>query len=318
MGLFVSLIVLSTIAYFLFRTLRQFFQRPVRKSAVLITGCDSGFGFMTARKFALCGVKVFAGCLTEDGVNRLKNDEELNQAKCGLFSFQLDVTSQESVEKAFHLVQDQLNFEEVENFSLINNAGISDGFWFEMTTMEQFEKVVQVNCLGVVRVTKAFLPLVRKSPKTGARIINITSMYGGLTNAGFTSYSCSKFGAEGFSDALRLELKYVGIPVVTIQPSFARTGIVSEGIKRIEKIIKDTDPKILKSYPVDFAEKTRLGKAKIATISLEPDQIVETLWKAYIVSSPNNHYPVGAVAWFYSFLRILPSEVSDEILNALF
>ena len=316
MGLFVSLIFLGTIAYFLFRRLRELFQRPVRSTAILITGCDTGFGYLSARKFALRGVKVFASCLTEEGVNRLKSDEELVAAKADIIPFQLDVTSQTSVDDAVRYVQERLDFQKVDNFSILNNAGIAEGFWFEMTTMEEIEKVVQVNCLGLIRVTKAFLPLVRQSLKPGARIINLTSMYGGLSGAGFTSYSASKYGAEGFSDSLRIELKHVGIPVVTIQPSFARTAIVSEILKKIEKIIQTADPKILKSYPVDFGEKCKLAKAKITAISLDPEQIVDTLWRAYIVSSPNNHYPVGAIAWVFSFLRMLPSELSDLILRS--
>jgi len=275
-----------------------------------------GFGLLTARRFALRGIKVFAGCLTEDGVARLTNDEELVRGKSDIVPFRMDVTNQESVTQAVEFVKEKIDWQRIDNLSLINNAGISEGFWFEFTTMEQFEKTVQVNCLGLVRATKAFLPLIRKSPKTGARIINITSMYGGLSNAGLTAYCCSKFGAEGFSDALRLELSHVGIPVVTLQPSFARTPIVSTSVDKMEKIVKEADPELLSSYPVDFAERLRLGKAKISAITMEPEQIVETLWKAYIVSSPNNHYPVGAIAWVFSFLRILPSELVDLVLSA--
>jgi len=110
-------------------------------------------------------------------------------------------------------------------------------------------------------------------------------------------------------------LRTIDIPVVTIQPSFARTAIVSKAFERIDQIIKETDKSLIDSYPVDFAERLKLTKAKISTITIEPEQVVEALWHAYIVSRPNNHYPVGVLAWAFNFLSILPSEVADAILR---
>ena len=120
--------------------------------AVVITGCDTGIGRILALGLASKhGVKVFAGCLTESGA------EELSQAsEQRVITFPLDVTSNSSVAVAVDFVKRHL--EGCPLFALINNAGINKGFFIEFTDVEEYKSVLNVNFLGMVRMTKAFLP----------------------------------------------------------------------------------------------------------------------------------------------------------------
>ncbi len=87
---------------------------------------------------------------------------------------------------------------------LINNAGVAVGGTFEAVSEEDFEWLFEINFWGVVRMTRAFLPLLRKSDD--ARVVNLSSVYGLISPPGETSYSASKFAVRGFSNSLRHEL----------------------------------------------------------------------------------------------------------------
>ena len=110
-----------------------------------------------------------------------------------------------------------------------------------------------VNFFGIVRTTKAFLPLFKEQAcnkiHTDARIINITSVAGLVTSAGKSSYHASKFAAEAFSSSLRLELKSTfGIDVVTVNPSFHKTPLLGSPGKRIDKIWEGLSLKMRAEY----------------------------------------------------------------------
>jgi len=179
--------------------------------SILITGCDSGFGKLTAERLNQLGYKIFAACLTQEGIKGLPN---------GVKGFIMDVTKQSDVDKAFQFVQKEIpKGLDV----LINNAGILLGSLIEWTTMEEYQKMMDVNFFGMVRVTLAFLPLIRK---VQGKIINITSMAGYFVPPSMAGYGATKHAAEGFTDGLRRELKNFGIKVVIIEPTAAKTSIL--------------------------------------------------------------------------------------------
>ena len=87
---------------------------------------------------------------------------------------------------------------------LVNNAGVALGGTFEQTAEGDFEWLFAINFWGVVRMTRAFLPLLHKSEE--ARIVNLSSLFGLIAPPGQTAYSASKFAVRGFSESLRHEL----------------------------------------------------------------------------------------------------------------
>lgn len=106
---------------------------------------------------------------------------------------------------------------------LVNNAGVAVGGTFEQVSDEDFEWLFEINFWGVVRMTRAFLPLLRASED--ARVVNLSSIYGVIAPPEQTAYSASKFAVRGFSEALRHELKGSGIAVTVVHPGGVATSI---------------------------------------------------------------------------------------------
>ncbi|XP_042300425.1 D-beta-hydroxybutyrate dehydrogenase, mitochondrial-like, partial [Sceloporus undulatus] len=111
-------------------------------------------------------------------------------------------------------------------WGLVNNAGVASFGNVEFTSLERYQQVAEVNLWGTVRVTKAFLPLIRKAR---GRVVNVTSMLGRVASPLRSSYCISKFGLEAFTDCLRQEMYPWGVSVVAIEPSnfIAATGILT-------------------------------------------------------------------------------------------
>src|SRR5271156_3003403 len=120
---------------------------------------------------------------------------------------------------------------------LVNNAGVAIGGTFEAVSEEDFEWLFEINFWGVVRMTRAFLPLLRESDD--ARVVNLSSIYGLISPPGETSYSASKFAVRGFSNALRHELANSKIGVTVVHPggiatSIAKNARVPKGVSEEE------------------------------------------------------------------------------------
>jgi NAD(P)-dependent dehydrogenase (short-subunit alcohol dehydrogenase family) len=106
---------------------------------------------------------------------------------------------------------------------LVNNAGVALGGGFEEVAAEDFEWLFSVNFWGVVRMTRAFLPLLKASDD--ARIVNISSVFGLIAPAGQTAYAASKFAVRGFSNSLMNELEGSNVGVTVVHPGGVKTAI---------------------------------------------------------------------------------------------
>jgi NAD(P)-dependent dehydrogenase (short-subunit alcohol dehydrogenase family) len=106
---------------------------------------------------------------------------------------------------------------------LINNAGVAVGGTFEEVPEADFEWLFDINFWGVVRMTRAFLPSLKRSGE--AQVVNISSLFGLIAPPGQTAYSASKFAVRGFSEALRRELEDTGVGVTTVHPGGVATAI---------------------------------------------------------------------------------------------
>lgn len=106
---------------------------------------------------------------------------------------------------------------------LVNNAGVALGGTFEQVGEADFEWLFGINFWGVVRMTRAFLPLLRAAPE--ARLVNLSSVFGLIAPPGQTAYAASKFAVRGFSDALRHELAGSSVGVTVVHPGGVNTAI---------------------------------------------------------------------------------------------
>ncbi|GKY97041.1 hypothetical protein MPSEU_000662700 [Mayamaea pseudoterrestris] len=199
--------------------------------AVFITGCDTGFGKEVALLAASKGFIVFACCLHTESFSQFTDVKNIKP-------LQLNVTKDEQVREAAQVVQDWIRTGEKEDkkrvlHAILNNAGIGIGGLVDWLDLAAFQKVMDVNYFGIVRVCHAFLPLLKDQAihgtHVGARILNVVSMAGLVPGgSGLGTYGPSKFAATSFSTVLRAELKAFGIQVSTVNPSFHGTPLVHQ------------------------------------------------------------------------------------------
>ncbi len=182
------------------------------KEAALVTGASSGIGDATVRGLLLAGYRVFAG------VRRAVDATRIEQA--GAEPVRLDVTDPVAISAAAAKIEKDLG--EHRLAGLINNAGVPEAGPLEHLPLTRLRNVLEVNTVGVVAVTQAFLPLLRRC---GGRVVNISSVSGTIALPFLGAYSASKFALEAISDAFRRELRGAGVEVIVIQPGSVRTAI---------------------------------------------------------------------------------------------
>ncbi len=191
---------------------------------VLITGASSGFGAAAARAFGAAGAKLLLGARRVDRLKQVAAESKKAGAGEALFH-ELDVSKTPSVEAFMSWVRQEIGGQKSEAGGLhvlINNAGGAHG----LDTVAEgkdtdWEAMMQSNVLGVLRMTRATLPLMPHD--AGASIINIGSVAGHTAYEGGAVYCAAKAGELQITRALRLELLGTGIRVGTVDPGLAET-----------------------------------------------------------------------------------------------
>lgn len=201
---------------------------------VLITGASGGFGKTFTKVFLQSGYHVIATIRQEN-----KKQEVLSglseQERTNLTLLFLDVSHDQSVAQfqtalsAFHRID-----------VLINNAGFAVAGFAEELTVEEYKLQFETNFFGVIRVTNAVLPFMRK--QGSGRIINISSISGLVGFPALSPYVSSKYALEGYSESLRLEVKDFGIDVVLLEPGSFQTNIWTSGTHLSQNAGSDASP----------------------------------------------------------------------------
>uniref|UniRef100_UPI00398E598B D-beta-hydroxybutyrate dehydrogenase, mitochondrial n=1 Tax=Pristiophorus japonicus TaxID=55135 RepID=UPI00398E598B len=256
--------------------------------AVLITGCDMGFGHLLAKQLDQLGFRVFAGCLFPDGqgAQSLKKEcsSELNILK-------LDVTLDEDVEKAKAFVEANLPAKGL--WGLVSNAGISSWGEVEWKNIQDYQREADVNLWGSIRIAIAFIALLQQSK---GRFIFMSSISAYIHSGGCSSYSITKCGIETFSDCLRIEMKKFGIKVSIIEPgnyTFATNILQVKTTEEVWNKLKDSLKSIYgREYIqlcIDSLHET------INTSSRNPVDVTDTIVEALISPSPKIRYLVATL-----------------------
>ena len=192
------------------------------RTVVLITGTSSGFGLDTAQRLARRGHHVIATMRDSRGRNaesrasleRIASDEDL-----ALTVLELDVTVEDSVTAAVDAAVAETGRIDV----VINNAGFAGLGVTEAYTVEQWQRMFDVNVFGVVRMNRAVLPVMR-TQRSGL-LIHVSSAAGRVAIPAMAAYCSSKFALEALADAYRYELLPFGIDSVLVEPGMYRTPI---------------------------------------------------------------------------------------------
>lgn len=188
---------------------------------VVITGSSTGIGRAVAQDLAAHGYHVFGS------VRREADAAEL-QAQLGrnFTPLLFDVTDEAAIQAAARHVSDQLAGQAL--FGLINNAGVASGGPLMHQPIAEVRRIFEINVLGALAVTQAFLPLLgarQPRPQAVGRIVNVSSVGGKITPPFLGAYSGSKHALEAMSNALRRELSIYGIDVIVIEPGSVKTAI---------------------------------------------------------------------------------------------
>src|SRR4051794_35262517 len=184
--------------------------------AVVVTGASTGIGEATARELRRRGFDVFAAVRTEEDAERARSE--------GLRSVLLDVTDPESIKSAAAEVESALGGARLAG--VVNNAGVAISGPIEFVSPDELTRQLDINVVGQVRVTQAFLRLLREGR---GRLVNISSIGGRMALPLVGPYNASKFALEAVSDSLRRELRGQGIDVVVIEPGAIKTPIWQKG-----------------------------------------------------------------------------------------
>jgi short-subunit dehydrogenase len=261
---------------------------------VLITGASTGIGRATTEYLAANGFKVYAGARKSQDLENLAKIENV-------ISIKLDVAKKVDVDAAVEFIKNR----RTGLFALINNAGIVSAGPLMDISEEELTEQLDINLVGVHRVTKAFFPLLLASK---GRIVMISSNSGFFAAPFFGPYNTSKFALEGYSDSLRRELLLYGVKVVIIQPGNINTPIWKKGEGLLEKFPESI-----------FREEARkIGEYAIrkgTTKGLPPIKVAETIYNALTKKKPKLRYIVAPDRFRNFLLKHLPASRIDNMLK---
>ncbi|KKC48262.1 short-chain dehydrogenase [Paenibacillus sp. D9] len=200
----------------------------------LVTGASSGFGLLTSVELARRGFKVIATMRNPGKSGTLLAEAERAAVQDRLETIRLDVTEPAAIREAVADVMRRHGRIDV----LVNNAGYAAGGFVEEVPMAAWREQMETNVFGLIAVTQAVLPHMRG--QGCGHIVNISSVSGLIALPGYAPYSTSKFAVEGFSEALRLEMKPFGIDVSLVEPGAYRTEIWKKGFHAVH--VSDASP----------------------------------------------------------------------------
>jgi len=255
----------------------------------LVTGASSGIGNAAAKALQDAGFRVF-------GTSRRAASERSG----GVTILTCDVTDDESVAKLVDGVLAETGRIDL----LVNNAGIGLLGGAEESSTAQAQALFDVNVFGVLRMTNAVLPAMRRQRK--GRIVNLSSVQGLIPAPYFALYASTKHAIEGYSESLDHELRTFGIRVVLVEPAYTRTPF-GENLARPDGL-------------VDIYDSARAGMNVIVRKALEtgdaPEVVASTILEAATASLPRRRYAAGKLARQVSFLRrFVPESAFDKSLR---
>ncbi|MDH4202839.1 MAG: SDR family oxidoreductase [Phycisphaerae bacterium] len=255
---------------------------------ILITGCSSGFGMLTAVGAAKLGFETIATMRNPDKSGPLQ--EALKAANVSVCIEKLDVTSPDSISQLVKKIS-PIDI-------LINNAGILITGSFLDQTDEEMRRILETNYFGAVNLTKAVVPSMidRKS----GRIINIASLAGLIGHPFNAAYAASKHALIGFTKSIRVELAPLGIDAVSIEPGYHRTEIIGANANQSENFYDRRSPMF--EWNRGFL---RTMFDEIIPRAGDPKDVADLILKVMTLEKPKPHYVIGKDARFATTLQWL-------------
>src|SRR5216684_9062793 len=266
---------------------------------IVITGASTGIGEACALRLDGLGYRVFAG------VRRFADGEALKKKSSDRLSpVMLDVTSEESIASAVRTVGD------VPLAGLVNNAGIVVPGPLELVPIAMWRKQLEVNVIGQVAVTQAFLPMLRAGC---GRIVNMGSIAGRSALPFSGPYCASKFALEGLTDSLRMELRQFGISVSIVEPGAIQTPIWDKSAAGANEYLNAAPAPLLELYRA-LLGKLQAAAAHAGKHAVGPEEVAKAVEHALTSAKPKTRYVVGSDAKLRMKLIHLPDRIVDSLI----
>jgi NAD(P)-dependent dehydrogenase (short-subunit alcohol dehydrogenase family) len=262
---------------------------------VVITGASSGIGEACARHLAAAGHDVLAAARADRDLERIR--------EAGWTPLRIDVADPASSERAARYAG------AVDG--LVNNAGISVAGPLEFLPLEDLRRQLEVNVVGQVAVTQAFLPALRASR---GRIVNMGSIAGRVALPLLGPYAASKHALEAISDSLRRELRPHGVHVSIVRPGSVSTGIWDKGIEDANRRRAAMPAEAERVYGgmLDAIER---GAREAAARGVDAVEVARAVEHALTSPRPRTRYWVGSDARRRGpVARVLPDRVMDALI----
>lgn len=262
---------------------------------VVVTGASTGIGAAIARDLAGRGFRVFGTVRRPEDAAALERD--------GVSPVRMDVTDTESIARARLEVEGELAGAPLAG--LVNNAGIAGAGPLELLPLSELRAVLEVNLVGPVAVTQAFLPLLKASR---GRIVNISSVAGLSALPFLGPYAASKFALEAVSDSWRRELLPFGVAVIVIEPGSFRTPIWSKA----ETIDLRRYAGSAYAGVLDRFRRAALSGAERAP---PPDKVARAVRRALTAPRPPLRMIVTAHGWLDRLTLWIPDRLLDRLIH---
>lgn len=258
-----------------------------------LTDASSGIGKAATAALTRAGYRVI-------GTSRRADPDAMRD---GIRMIPCDVTSDESVAVAVARAHAELGQIDL----LVNNAGIGITGAAEESSIAQVRSLFETNFHGVVRVTNAVLPIMRR--QGSGRILNVGSGLGLIPAPYSAYYSASKHAIEGYSESLDHEVREFGVRVVVIEPAATRTSFETSTVP------SDTP---LAAYDASRA-KYLVAYERVMAVADTAESVAETIVRAARDKTPRLRYPSGKAARQVAFARrFVPRSLFDKILRSQF
>jgi NAD(P)-dependent dehydrogenase (short-subunit alcohol dehydrogenase family) len=285
---------------------------PGAPDGVLVTGASTGIGRACALRLARRGFRVFAGVRRDGDAASLRAE-----GVPGVEPVRLDVTDEASIAAMRRTLEDAAG--EAGLAGVVNNAGIAVAGMLEFLPLADLRRQLEVNVVGLVAVTQACLPLLRRRGEGGrrlpGRVVLVGSSSGYLATPVTGAYAASKFAVEAIADALRMELRPWQIPVALVQPGAIATPIWDKSNADADARLASLPEEGRRLYaPLIESAKKAVGER--AGTAISADTVAQAVEHALTSSSPRTRYRVGMDARLQLVLaRLLPDRLRDRVLS---
>ncbi len=271
----------------------------MESKVIIVTGASGGIGRLVVKEMLHEGHKVYA-CARNLDV--LKSTNHPN-----LVLLYLDLRDEKSIADAVKVVKEQEGRADV----LVNNAGYGLMGPFEMISMEDARKEMDVNLFGMVHLTQLVLPLMRM--RGSGRIVNVSSVAGRAPLHLFGWYNISKYAVEAFTDCLRMEVKDFGVQVSLVEPAPIRT---KWGIIAADSLAEHTQGTPYEQMGKDRA--ANLRNAYQSQLFSPPASVARSIRHAIVDRHPRLRYRSGRGAGLIIALHsLLPTRYWDAIMRGM-